>query len=514
MLGVALFYDFMQIKVSLMHTLPFVGNVIAWLGTTIIDLYALLTFFVWFKVHDVSFANPKRGLTMAGALIVELVPILNAVPAWTLAVIICFITVRGEEALGEVLQKVGAAAGAVGAVAGAASKVPLVPKGARQALGDASKAAKGIQQGAYEARAALSGMSLSNQQGFDRASRRLPAGKKNLAVKSKNFDEKQKEQDASAARINAMTDEYSRKWQTSGGEGGRDEETKPPAQQNKQQTASPADIGAQPVFRQTPPQAPEQQSPLPTETTPSQEKAQQQSEHAPKPAGGAPEGAPATKPQGTGQEKKSGSEPAQTGGAQDKGQGPAEKPKEEKPSQTPKPDGQAKPQASQPQRPAGAPSQKPAPTRNDSAHQDAVPSQSSPSAARESAQNEKPTAKGAGGTTEEGGAASGSPQESRRTEEEAPPAPSGPARGTQPEPSGAAGPHPSAPRPPRGGYSRFKLPQNFGRERDTLARERMEKVAKETMRRLEEQGKKVAEKIQRGERVEEKHDGDSVALSE
>lgn len=79
MLCVALLYDGGQF---IFNFIPVAGN----LFTIIIDVFAWLTFFVWFKIKGVNFASPKRLMTLCGAGLLELVPVLNDLPAWTGAV--------------------------------------------------------------------------------------------------------------------------------------------------------------------------------------------------------------------------------------------------------------------------------------------------------------------------------------------------------------------------------------------------------------------------------------------
>lgn len=155
MIAVALFYDMAQAGLDVLHLIPFIGNAFAIMGTMIIDLWAFLTFYVWFKIHGVSFASPKRGLTMAGAVIIELIPVVNALPAWTAAVVILFLTTRGEEALASTLSRVEGAAGAVGKGAALAGKIPGAPAGVKQGLTAASQGANAIAAGARGAREQL-----------------------------------------------------------------------------------------------------------------------------------------------------------------------------------------------------------------------------------------------------------------------------------------------------------------------------------------------------------------------
>jgi hypothetical protein len=75
-----------------------IGLVVNW----ILDIWAWLTFFIWFKLRGVSFANPKRAISLNGGFIAELIPAVNALPIWTAAVIIMVITVKTEDKLASI----------------------------------------------------------------------------------------------------------------------------------------------------------------------------------------------------------------------------------------------------------------------------------------------------------------------------------------------------------------------------------------------------------------------------
>lgn len=76
MVVVALLFDVMQWA-------------LVWIGMDwIAGLFAFLTFYVWFKTYGMSFMTPKRFATMGSSLIIELIPVLSELPAWTLAVVV------------------------------------------------------------------------------------------------------------------------------------------------------------------------------------------------------------------------------------------------------------------------------------------------------------------------------------------------------------------------------------------------------------------------------------------
>lgn len=495
MIAVALFYDGAQFVVNWLSVdiVTFVGATLAWLGSLLVDIWAFLTFYVWFKLHGISFANPKRGLTMAGAILIEIIPVLSALPAWTLAVVICFITTRGEEVLGKALTKVGAAAGVVGTVAGVASKVPMVPPGLKQGLSATSKAAKGISEGAKEAREQLGKMSGSDQAGFDKATKQKDTG---AVASTTGLPEKQARGRAAA----------------SGQEGsaGRDTGVKPPPSAAPE-ASPPPDIGGQPIFRQTPQAPQETQPPLPEEQASSAAGA----EHAPQPP------------------------PAAAQAGQDGGVAQTES----TPQGAPQPDTEASPapnaQATQPSSASAAPNTSATgnaqqPTGN-TVEQKKGPQQT-PQEGRPSQKQggvPPPLPKGAGAAPQAPamGAKDASeigfeqpvtePERGEQAPAQRPPkiAPmgSGPRPETPPRSSsvGRAAPTPSAGKSPKGGYSRFKKPANFGglaAQAEEYMQDRAEFVREQAAEKLREQGRRVAGQIRRGEKLSDRHD-DSVSLS-
>lgn len=94
MISVAFFYDLVQALFDLLHFIPVVGNVIATIVTALLSVVAWLTFYVWFKMHGVHFHTAKRAITMGAGFLIELIPILNILPVWTLAVVLIFLTAR------------------------------------------------------------------------------------------------------------------------------------------------------------------------------------------------------------------------------------------------------------------------------------------------------------------------------------------------------------------------------------------------------------------------------------
>lgn len=80
MVIVALLFDLIEI---LLNLVPFLGWILIWL----MDMLVWLTFFLWFKVRGVGFSS-KRSLSLGLGLLIEIIPVVDILPGWTLAVIL------------------------------------------------------------------------------------------------------------------------------------------------------------------------------------------------------------------------------------------------------------------------------------------------------------------------------------------------------------------------------------------------------------------------------------------
>jgi hypothetical protein len=106
MVGTALFFDALQ------WLLAFVF--MDWLA----GFFAFMTFFVWFKIHGVKFAKPKRALALGGAGLIEIIPVLSVLPAWTLAVLLIALDTKDKKVLkkmpgGDAIASAGEKAGII-----------------------------------------------------------------------------------------------------------------------------------------------------------------------------------------------------------------------------------------------------------------------------------------------------------------------------------------------------------------------------------------------------------------
>jgi hypothetical protein len=92
MIVVAVFFDLLQ----LLLTVLLIGIVL----NPAIDVVAFLTFYLWFKLKGVSLTSSNKQLiaTVSG-YIVEIIPILNALPGITIATIARIIVVKTEDTL-------------------------------------------------------------------------------------------------------------------------------------------------------------------------------------------------------------------------------------------------------------------------------------------------------------------------------------------------------------------------------------------------------------------------------
>ena len=64
-----------------------------------------MTFSLWFRVLEIKF-NTKIVATTAGAFFIELIPVLNALPAWTLSIVLIMLMQKSKKVLGKVAPEV------------------------------------------------------------------------------------------------------------------------------------------------------------------------------------------------------------------------------------------------------------------------------------------------------------------------------------------------------------------------------------------------------------------------
>ena len=105
LITVAGIVDLVQAGVNLLHFIPVVGNALAAIITAFVTVFVWLVFFVWLKMLGVSLISPKKALTFAGGGLFELIPALNALPGWTLAIVLTIIWEKKDEILPAAVSK-------------------------------------------------------------------------------------------------------------------------------------------------------------------------------------------------------------------------------------------------------------------------------------------------------------------------------------------------------------------------------------------------------------------------
>ena len=124
MVAVASLYDLAQIGVNALQglnaILPGLGVVLVYAFGIPLTIWAWLTFYLWFKLHGVSFMQPKRFAIMGLAGLAD--TIVSALPAWIAAVVLIIATTRAEELLEKIPggEKIAGAVRATGGKPGAA----------------------------------------------------------------------------------------------------------------------------------------------------------------------------------------------------------------------------------------------------------------------------------------------------------------------------------------------------------------------------------------------------------
>lgn len=105
MIVVALFFDVIQFGADLMTFIPFVGFILGWVVSSGVSLFAWLTFFLWLRLSGTKF-DTKIVATTIGAFFIELIPVLNALPAWTLSIVLIILMQKSKKVLSKVAPEV------------------------------------------------------------------------------------------------------------------------------------------------------------------------------------------------------------------------------------------------------------------------------------------------------------------------------------------------------------------------------------------------------------------------
>ena len=99
MIGTAVLFDGFQAFLTLLLIGPFVN----WL----ISIFAWLTFFLWFMLKGVHFTkNLNKLFTFMGGSLMEIIPVVDALPAWTATIIITILMIKAEDKLDTPISKI------------------------------------------------------------------------------------------------------------------------------------------------------------------------------------------------------------------------------------------------------------------------------------------------------------------------------------------------------------------------------------------------------------------------
>lgn len=90
----SLFFDAFQ---ALVGWIPYIGNVIAGL----ISFFAFMTFWLWFHMKGVKMMTPKRFGSLGLGAVIETIPFINLIPAWTMVVAYLIGTTKIKEVVGD-----------------------------------------------------------------------------------------------------------------------------------------------------------------------------------------------------------------------------------------------------------------------------------------------------------------------------------------------------------------------------------------------------------------------------
>ena len=98
-IGGAVFFDSIQIIAQFFHPIPVLGTVVALMLSWVVTSIAFLTFTFVFLALRIKFIQRKPGkmLAFGGSFVAEMVPLIQALPTWTISVLIVFWLESREE---------------------------------------------------------------------------------------------------------------------------------------------------------------------------------------------------------------------------------------------------------------------------------------------------------------------------------------------------------------------------------------------------------------------------------
>ena len=83
MIVCAALVDILQILVSTLVTIPLIGFAIVFTINPLITFVASMVFGIWGSHLGMSLLSPKRALGFSGTILLELIPIFDDLPGWT-----------------------------------------------------------------------------------------------------------------------------------------------------------------------------------------------------------------------------------------------------------------------------------------------------------------------------------------------------------------------------------------------------------------------------------------------
>ena len=100
----ALLCDVLQFLFSFFHVIPWIGNAVAFVVVLFITIVSYVVLGLWFALLRINYFTGKRAalkvLTMLATFSIELIPLLDSLPAMTAGVLTMVIVSRIEDALG------------------------------------------------------------------------------------------------------------------------------------------------------------------------------------------------------------------------------------------------------------------------------------------------------------------------------------------------------------------------------------------------------------------------------
>ena len=92
MIVVAIFFDVLQFGVNFI-----IGP--GQIGAPLMEIFAQLTFWLWFKLNGISYTSSKRLASVAGGMLVGVIPFVDMLPELTIEIIIILSTITIEDAV-------------------------------------------------------------------------------------------------------------------------------------------------------------------------------------------------------------------------------------------------------------------------------------------------------------------------------------------------------------------------------------------------------------------------------